>query len=117
VNSAAGFLDDVLDDAVGGAADGAGKNAFKSQELLDSHYAKHVGEFGNVTKDQYLKGAQNLVNSNSGGNILTKPRTNGDTLFYNKATNEFAVKASDGTIRTYFKPTDGINHNRSRIRS
>jgi len=89
---------------------GAGKNVFKSQELLDSHYTKHASEFGNITKDQYLKGAQNLTNSNPGGNILTKARPNGDALFYNKATNEFAVKASDGTIRTYFKPTDGINY-------
>ena len=43
---------------------------------------------------------------------MTKTRANGDILFYNKATNtnEFAVKAPDGIIRTYFKPTDGINY-------
>jgi pyocin large subunit-like protein len=89
-------------------AEGAGKSVFKSQELLDSHYMKHASEFGNITKEQYLKGAQNLTNP--GGNILTKARSNGDILFYNKSTNEFAVKASDGTIRTYFKPTDGIDY-------
>jgi len=29
---------------------------------------------------------------------------------YKKSTNEFAVKGKDGTVRTYFKPTDGINY-------
>jgi pyocin large subunit-like protein len=48
--------------------------------------------------------------SNDPAMLLEKSRTNSDTLFYNKATNEFAVKASDGIIRTYFKPTDGINY-------
>ena len=76
---------------------------------MDSHYAKHGSEFGNITKDQYLKGAQDLVNSN-GTNILTKTRANGDVVFYNKVTNEFAVKTSDGVIRTYFKPTDGVDY-------
>jgi len=89
---------------------GTSKTGFKTQQLLDSHFKKHAAEFGNITKQQYLKGAQDLVSSKPGGNILTKVRPNGDTIFYNKATNEFAVKTSDGIIRTYFKPTDGINY-------
>lgn len=92
------------------ATKGTSKTGFKTQELLDSHFEKHAAEFGNITKQQYLKGAQDLVSSKPGGNILTKVRPNGDTIFYNKATNEFAVKTSDGIIRTYFKPTDGINY-------
>jgi pyocin large subunit-like protein len=91
-------------------AEGTSKAGFKTQELLDSHFKKHAAEFGNITKEQYLKGAQDLVSSKPGGNILTKVRPNGDTIFYNKISNEFAVKTSDGIIRTYFKPTDGINY-------
>ncbi|MBO8172923.1 MAG: hypothetical protein H0Z33_13670 [Bacillaceae bacterium] len=67
-------------------------------------------EFGNITKDQYLQGARNLVSSTPGGNILTKTRTNGDKLVYNKATNEFGVVSKDGVLRTYFKPKDGIDY-------
>ncbi|WP_242850149.1 hypothetical protein [Clostridium polynesiense] len=96
-----------------GGTKGTGKPVFKSEDLLDSHYQKHVvdqGEFGNNTKDQYLKGAQDLVTSKPGGDILTKTRTNGDTIFYNKATNEFAVTDKSGSIKTYFKPTDGIDY-------
>ncbi|HBV98040.1 MAG: hypothetical protein JL50_00965 [Peptococcaceae bacterium BICA1-7] len=96
--------------AFSGVFKGAGKAGFRTTELFESHFAKHAGEFGNITKEQYLKGAQNLINSKPGGDILSKVRPNGDTIFYNKATNEFAVKANDGAIRTYFKPTDGLEY-------
>jgi pyocin large subunit-like protein len=50
------------------------------------------------------------VNSQSGGNILTKLRANGDMLFFDKATGDFAVKSSEGIIRTLFKPTNGLEY-------
>lgn len=59
--------------------------------------------------EQYFKQAQSLTDSNS-ANVLTKTRPNGDTIFYKQATNEFAVTDSSGSIRTYFKPTDGIDY-------
>jgi RHS repeat-associated protein len=86
---------------------------FKSQKLLDTHYDKHAvkqGEFGKITKTEYLDRAQKLVTSKPGGNILTKTRTNGDTMYYNKSTNEFGVTNASGNIRTYFKPSDGIGY-------
>jgi hypothetical protein len=97
-----------------GSPEGTGKfpNAnFGSERLLDSHYNKHViqqKEFGDITKEEYLKGAQNLVNSGPGGNILSKTRSNGDEIFYNKSTNEFAVVTKDirykiGVEIFYFK--------------
>ncbi|WP_148705262.1 hypothetical protein [Methanosarcina siciliae] len=89
---------------------------FKDQKSLTSHYNKHViqgNEFGDITIDEYLKGAQNLVSSDAGGNILTKTRSNGDSLYYNKASNEFAVLSQEGTIKTYFKPEAGENYFRN----
>lgn len=82
---------------------------FKTEDLLDSHYKKHKGEFGDITKEEYLKGANDLINS-SGDDILTKVRNNGDELFYNTKTNEFVVKTKDGFLRTYFKPQDGLSY-------
>jgi hypothetical protein len=92
------------------ARESAKKFTFKSQALLDEHYAKHGKEFGNISKSEYLEGAQKLVNSTAGSDVLIKNRTNGDKIFYNKTTNEFAVMSADGTIRTYFKPREGINY-------
>lgn len=77
--------------------------------MFDSHYNKHASEFGDISKEEYLKGADDLIN-NTSNDILTKTRTNGDSIFYNPATNEFAVKSVDDYIRTYFKPSDGIDY-------
>ncbi len=82
---------------------------FRSQELLDSHYNKHGAEFGDISKEDYLKGANNLFNSTN-DSILVKTRVNGDTIAYNSKTNEFGVRSTDGYIRTYFKPRGGINY-------
>ena len=86
-----------------------GGSNFRNQDLLDSHYNKHGNEFGNITKEQYLQGANDLINSTS-DDILTKTRANGDIIYYNPLTNEFAVKSADGYIRTYFKPSDGLDY-------
>jgi len=45
-----------------------------------------------------------------GGDILGAVRKNGDVLRYNARTNEFAVGAADGTIRTLFRPQAGMDY-------
>lgn len=78
---------------------------------MDTHYHKHAvdqGEFGNISKSQYLENAQGLVNSKPSSNILSKTHTNGNTIVYNKVTNEFAVSDKNSNIKTYFKPSNGI---------
>ena len=89
------------------------KPQFASENHLHDHYVKHVirqKEFGNLSKEEYLHRAQELVTSEPGGDILVKRRSNGDRLFYNQRTNEFAVLTEDGIIRTFFKPRDGIDY-------
>ncbi len=44
------------------------------------------------------------------GEIRGLVRSNGDVLRYNTRTNEFAVGAADGTIRTLFRPADGLDY-------
>ncbi|RCX11374.1 uncharacterized protein DUF4157 [Anaerobacterium chartisolvens] len=83
---------------------------FATQTLFDSHYKKHVAEFGSVTQDQYLSGAQSLVGSSPGSGVLSKQRADGDTVFYNPTTNEFAILSGSKEIRTYFKPSGGLNY-------
>ncbi len=86
---------------------------FSSQQQLDSHYEKHVvqqKEFGTISKEEYLKRAQQLVKSPPGGNILVQTRSNGDRLFYDKQTNEFAVLSEKKVIKTFFKPKDGVEY-------
>lgn len=85
---------------------------FRSVKLLDAHYEKHVikqKEFGDISKDEYLAGAQALITGKE-ADILSKKEADGDLLFYREKTNEFAVLSKDGYIRTYFKPERGISY-------
>jgi hypothetical protein len=69
-----------------------------------SHFQKHTDEFPEyATSVEYLRGAQKLTDGGNG--IYKYTRANGDTLWYNPSTNEFAALRPDGqTIKTYFKP-------------
>ena len=84
---------------------------FKPGEL-SKHFGKHAAKwFPPISSEaEYLRRASNLLSSPSGGSILEKVRPNGDILRYNTATNEFAAMASSGTIRTFFRPKNGINY-------
>ncbi|OCZ70561.1 hypothetical protein A7P25_05545 [Achromobacter xylosoxidans] len=79
------------------------KNLTAPENAL-AHWNKHSSEFPEYSNaSQYVGGAQSFV-SKPPANVLTKTRTNGDTLFYDQATNTFAVKAADGAPRTMFRP-------------
>jgi RHS repeat-associated protein len=84
---------------------------FATEKLLNSHFLKHADEFNGLFKnaDEYLKGAQDFFKQ-SGDDIFEFTRKNGDVVRYNKAENTFGVAQSDGTIRTFFKPEDGLDY-------
>ncbi|MDU1937864.1 hypothetical protein [Clostridium sp.] len=78
---------------------------FGNEKKFDKHFDKHVikqGEFGNITKDDYLKLANEFIDS-SGKNILSRTASNGDILKFNNKTNEFSIVTKDGVVRTYHK--------------
>jgi RHS repeat-associated protein len=82
-----------------------------AQGQLERHFNKHASEWGagNITQAGYLKRARDLLGRDIGGDILGQVRAEGgDILRYNARTNEFAVGAADGTIRTMFRPKEGI---------
>ena len=86
------------------------KYYFRSEKLFDSHYEKHGAEFGDITQDEYLDLANELINA-EGENILHKPeKEDGDFLYYDTETNEFLVLSTDGYIRTFFKPSAGLDY-------
>lgn len=86
------------------------KYYFRSEKLFDSHYEKHGAEFGDITQDEYLDLANELINA-EGENILHKTeKVDGDFLYYDTETNEFLVLSTDGYIRTFFKPSAGLDY-------
>ena len=86
------------------------KYYFRSEKLFDSHYEKHGAEFGDITQDEYLDLANELINAED-ENILHKTeKEDGDFLYYDTETNEFLVLSTDGYIRTFFKPSAGLDY-------
>ncbi|MGT8860043.1 VENN motif pre-toxin domain-containing protein, partial [Enterobacter sp. 186315] len=74
------------------------------------HWTKHGKEFPEYQNaKQYVDAAHNFMTTPPSG-TLTKTRPNGDTLYYNPATNIFASKDINGVPRTMFKPEKGLEY-------
>ncbi|HEV2690066.1 MAG TPA: hypothetical protein VGV35_16015 [Bryobacteraceae bacterium] len=85
----------------------AGGPGFRSRSQLDEHYAKHGSEFGNISKDEYLRRAQELRDAPVGGPILEARRPNGEFSRFDRRKGYFGAYNPDRTIRTFFIPNDG----------
>ena len=81
------------------------KYEFRNNTLWKEHFEKHGEEFPYETKEEYLQGA-NIMLENP--NKLHKPeKEDGDDVYYLEETNEFIIVSKDGYLRTYFKPSKG----------
>ena len=81
---------------------------FRNETMWEDHFEKHGSEFGYKNKEEYLKGANEVINSST-----SKHKTeaeDGDEIYYDEEKNEIVFVSTDGYIRTYFKPKDGINY-------
>jgi pyocin large subunit-like protein len=96
--------------------DNAGKAranvGFVNERRLDEHYDKHGGEFGRITRQDYLRQAQLLRDTQVGGPVLQTVRADGVTTRYDRQTGAFIAFNPNGTIRTFFKPNDGERYYR-----
>jgi len=81
------------------------KYTFRNNGLWEEHFEKHGDEFPYDTKEEYLEGA-NLMLENP--NKLHKlEKDDEDDVYYLEETNEFIIVSRDGYLRTYFKPSKG----------
>lgn len=81
---------------------------FRNDKYLTEHFEKHGSDFNYTTKEEYLAGANKVISSED---VLHKiEKEDGDDVYYLKETNEFVIVSTDGYIRTYFKPADGIEY-------
>lgn len=82
--------------------------SFRNEELLNEHYQKHGKAMGFSSAKRYEKAAQSVVKNKK--SLHKTEAEDGDDVYYLKSTNEFVVVSTDGCIRTYFKPEDGIDY-------
>jgi len=74
------------------------------------HWKKHGKEFPEyLNAKQYVDAAHNFMAAPPAGTLI-KTRPNGDTLYYNPATNVFASKDINGVPRTMFKPEKALEY-------
>ncbi|MCR5214995.1 MAG: hypothetical protein K6E10_11320 [Eubacterium sp.] len=81
---------------------------FRSQNKLQGHYEKHGIDMGFDSAEDYEKAASDVVNNPEALHKIEKE--DGDDVYYIEDTNEFVIVSSDGYIRTYFNPNDGIDY-------
>jgi hypothetical protein len=79
---------------------------FKSESLLQEHFNKHGSELGYTSTAKYESRANEVIHSPDA--LHKKELEDGDSIYYIKETNELVILSTDGYIRTYFKPEDGI---------
>jgi len=80
---------------------------FRSQQRLSEHYAKHSAEFGEISRDEYLRRAQALRDAPASGDVLEIRRDDGTVSRFDRTSGAFIAFDADGTIRTFFRPNDG----------
>lgn len=83
---------------------------FTSARSLDEHYEKHGREFGSITREQYLRLAQELRDAPVGGSVREAERSDGVITRFDARSGAFIAFHDDKTIRTYFKPNDGVRY-------
>lgn len=77
---------------------------------LADHWARHGAEFPPLrSANDYAAAANKFVVDPPVG-TLSHVRANGDRLFYDPASNIFAVQAPSGLPRTMFKPDAGLSY-------
>lgn len=79
---------------------------FRSEELLNEHYEKHGKYMGYESAEEYLAGANAAINNTTA--LHKTEKEDGDDVYYVESTNDFVVVSTDGYIRTYFRPEDGM---------
>jgi hypothetical protein len=80
---------------------------FASEEQAQLHFQKHGKEFGNITQEEYIARARELLSSEVGDDIKGYTAEDGWVYRYNEKTNEFAKATADGNIWTFYKPKRG----------
>jgi hypothetical protein len=89
---------------------------FRSPQRLDEHFAKHGGEFGGITREEYLRQAQALRDAPVSPSLLEVRRDDGVVSRFDRRTGAFLAFDADGIIRTFFRPNDGEAYFRRQAR-
>ena len=79
---------------------------FRYESYLDEHFEKHKVDTATSSKEEYLIKANAVITNPYA--LHKKEKEDGDDIYYVVETNELVIVSTDGYIRTYFCPDDGM---------
>ena len=77
-----------------------------AESTAEVRFERNGSDFGAESADDYVDQVHAFITNPPPGTQRAQ-RRNGDTLFYDPASNTFAVVTRDGAPRTMFKPDEG----------
>ena len=80
---------------------------FAGRTKFLEHYAKHGREFPGLTRDEYLRQAQDLRDRKAGDGVLEFVREDQVITRFDRKTGSFLAFDRNLILRTFFKPNDG----------
>jgi pyocin large subunit-like protein len=80
---------------------------FRSAKHLDDHYRKHGHEFGEISKAEYLRFAQELRDAKAEGPIVEALRKDSVITRFHRKKGWFIAFERNRVIRTFFIPVQG----------
>lgn len=84
------------------------QRSFRDEEALRQHFEKHGAEFPYATAEEYLAGANRVIQSSEA--LYKREAEDGDEIYYLEESNEIVFVSRYGIIRTYFRPSAGIDY-------
>lgn len=92
------------------------RSEFSSEKKFRKHVEKHIKEYGEVTPEEYLNIARELLAAPLSDDIEGFVSKMDFVFKYRKSTNDFVIGRPDGKISTLFKPKDGYDYWLQQIR-
>ncbi|MGJ8739812.1 minor capsid protein [Clostridium botulinum] len=89
---------------------------FSSEKKFNRHIEKHLSEYENITKEEYLDIARKLLSAPLSKDVEGFVSEDGFIFKYRKSTNDFAVGRADGKISTLFKPDRRLEYWKEQIK-
>ena len=86
------------------------ESEFPSEKKFNKHIEKHLQEYDNITEEEYLETARELLADNLSEDVEGFVSDEGFLFKYRKSTNDFSIGRSDGNISTLFKPKEGYEY-------
>lgn len=126
ISEAAGLREQLERAAVGGFRRVKARNeladkerfagsTFINDDALNKHVKKHIHEYGDISAEEYTRIASELLQSPANDDIMEVRRSDGGVSKYRISTNDFVASDGKWSIRTLFKPKNGIEYWRVEI--